>query len=252
MVALTLEGQFLAQLDFIDKVVASTCRQHGMFGDDAEDFKSSVHEKMIDDDYGVFRKFRGNSSLETYLTAVIQNRFRDYRIHKWGKWRPSAKAKRMGTAAIQLETLLYRDGRSVDEAIQITLDGGDGNPSRDDLVKMAAELPQRAPRRLEGDDKLAEVPGTAATNGLVLHQERGLTQTRMESGLEHAIAKLEDEDQVIMRMRYLDGLSVADVARGLGLDQKPLYARINSNLARLRGVLEREGVTAGDVRDLLE
>ena len=101
MVALTLQGRFLAQLDLIDNVVASTCRRHGMLGDDAEDFKSSVHEKKIDDDYGVFRKFRGNSSLETYLTAVINNRCRDYRIQKWGKWRPSAKAKRIGTAAMQ-------------------------------------------------------------------------------------------------------------------------------------------------------
>jgi RNA polymerase sigma factor for flagellar operon FliA len=41
------------------------------------------------------------------------------------------------------------------------------------------------------------------------------------------------------------------VARALRLEQKPLYRRIDQLRAKLRVDLERHGVTAEDVRELL-
>jgi len=42
-------------------------------------------------------KFEGRSSLRTFLTVVIQRLFLDHRISAWGKWRPSAEARRGGS-----------------------------------------------------------------------------------------------------------------------------------------------------------
>ena len=252
MVALTPKGQFLGQLDFIDRVVDATSRQHGLFGDDADDFKSAVHEKLIADDYAVFRKFRGNSALETYLTAVIKNRFRDHRIAKWGKWRPSAKARKMGPAAVQLESLLYRDGRSLEEACEILQDDGDGNPSRAELARLAAALPPRPARRFEEDDGVAHLPSADETNGLVLDGERAARWSDVEDVLQRAFATLPDEDRVVMRMRFLDGFSVAGIARALALDQRPLYDRIERITADLRQVMLGQGITESDVAELVE
>lgn len=46
----------------------------------AEDLESEVRLRLLEDDYAVLRKHRGDSSLVTCLTVVIANMFRDYRI----------------------------------------------------------------------------------------------------------------------------------------------------------------------------
>ena len=104
-----------------------------------------IHTKaiLIDDDYAVLRKFRGKSLLKTYLSTVIANLFRDHLIRKHGKWRPSAMARRRGREAAQLERLLFRDGLSVTEAVEILKRNAGVEQSREELTTLAAELPVR-------------------------------------------------------------------------------------------------------------
>ncbi len=47
---------------------------------------------------------------------------------------------------------------------------------------------------------------------------------------------------MIIRLRFYEGFSVADVARGLRLPQKPLYPRISRLLQTLSSALTREGI----------
>src|SRR5690349_21220014 len=110
------EDLFLAHLPHIDKVVNHLCRRYHFQTDEAQDFRSSVYERLVEDDYAVFRKFQGRSSLNTYLTIVISNMLKDYLNRLLGKWRPSAEAERMGPIAVLLEQLLVRDGHTFDEA----------------------------------------------------------------------------------------------------------------------------------------
>ena len=53
---------------------------------------------------------------------------------------------------------------------------------------------------------------------------------------------LSDLDRLILRLRFQDGLAVADIARALHLDQKPLYRRFEELLRRLRAALEAAGI----------
>jgi RNA polymerase sigma factor for flagellar operon FliA len=76
-------------------------------------------------------------------------------------------------------------------------------------------------------------------------------RTGMIAALFKVMEQLPPEERHILRMRFADGRSVADVARALRLEQKPLYRRIDQLRARLRVDLERFGVTAEDVRELL-
>src|SRR5215216_3011770 len=103
---------YIEHLGTIDRISESMCRRNGVRGADAEDFASDVKLKLLQDDYAVLRKYRGASSTTTFLTVVIANLFRDYRVKAWGRWRPSAEAKRRGETAVLLETAIYRDGRS--------------------------------------------------------------------------------------------------------------------------------------------
>jgi RNA polymerase sigma factor for flagellar operon FliA len=69
--------------------------------------------------------------------------------------------------------------------------------------------------------------------------------------LQRALQALPEEDQLILRMRYLSGASVADIARALHIEQKPLYRRIENNRARLRAILEESGISRELVSEFL-
>ena len=71
-----------------------------------------------------------------------------------------------------------------------------------------------------------------------------------EQALRRALQELPDEDRAIIRMLYYEGLSVADIARGLRVEQKRLYPRIKQLLASLRKTLKRQGISADFLEDL--
>ena len=71
-----------------------------------------------------------------------------------------------------------------------------------------------------------------------------------EQALRRALQELPDEDRVIIRMLYYEGLSVAEIARGLRVEQQRLYPRIKQLLASLRKTLERQGISADFLEDL--
>ena len=113
------EEFYRQHLTVIGQVALSVCRRNGVDDHDAEDFASDIRLKLCDDDYAVIRKFQGKSSFTTYLTVVINKAFLDYRRRIWGKWTPSSQAKRLGTVAILLEQLVYRDNCTFDAACRI-------------------------------------------------------------------------------------------------------------------------------------
>jgi RNA polymerase sigma factor (sigma-70 family) len=235
-------AQYLQHLEAINRIAESLCKRNGVFGADAEDFASEVRLRLLEDDYAVIRKHRGDSSMTTFLTVVISNLFRDYRIKMWGKWRPSAEARRLGETAMLLETAMYRDSRSFDEACTWLEQSGRVQSDRRELGKLAEKLPFRTPRRIEGEEQLSEVAASAETDGDLLEAERREQLVKLQGAVARAMATFDSEDQLIIRLRFYEGFSVADVARGLGIPQKPLYARINRLLQTLSAALTKDGV----------
>jgi RNA polymerase sigma factor (sigma-70 family) len=237
------EELFRQHLTAIDQIAQSVCRRNGVDGDDAEDFASDIRLKLCDDDYAVIRKFQGKSSFTTYLTVVINKSFLDYRRRMWGKWTPSSQAKRLGVLAITLETLVYRDGRSFEAACEILEQQHGRDVDRRQLRMILAQLPRRAPRRFEGDNGLETLPSSDGADARVLAREREEQLQAAEEVLRQGLRELPDEDRAIIRMLYYEGLSVADVARGLHLEQKRLYPHIKQLLASLRDKLKRHGIS---------
>src|SRR5215472_1056914 len=123
---------FLTNLPTIEALVQMVARQQRMSWAEAEEFASIVRLRLIENDYAILRKFRGGSTLRTYLTVVIARQALDYRDACWGRWRPSRTARRLGPAAVALERLVVRDGLSFEEAWR-TL-------PEEDLVKEAERL----------------------------------------------------------------------------------------------------------------
>ena len=248
-----LEALFLANLGAIERIIGTLAWRHGLTGDRAEDFASWAKLRLIENGYAVLRKFRGESAITTYLTVVIAMLVREYRVQHWGRWRPSAAARRRGELAVRLETLVYRDGLTLDEAAHLLRSPTGAPLTRRELAAMLRELPARGrPRPVEvGAEPLTGAPAPSQADDLVAGAEAVEQRDAADRALRTALGRLSPEEQVILRLHYWEGLSVADVARALGLEQKPLYRRIERALATLRRHLEKCGVTREAAQALL-
>ena len=239
------ERDFLEHLPVMDRIVASIARRHALSASDADDFASWAKTRIIDSGYAAFRKFGGRSSMATYLSAVFGHLFLDYRNSMWGRWRPCAAAVRLGPVGIRLDELLHRDGYTLREAREVLRSAG-ATESDIEIGRMAAQLPAR--------QSSTEVP-LDALDGTVHEAERTLVEVGSDEDgfrtLREALTTLPPEDQVIMRMRFWDDVSVADIARILRLEQKPLYRRIEAIETSLREMLTVRGVDKERARDLL-
>ncbi len=248
---LTPEQLFLAYLKDIQEAAARACRRHRLSPEAAEDFPSWAIEKIIDDDYGVIRKFQGKSTFRTYITMVVQRLMLDYKNHIWGKWRKSAEAERLGPVAERLEVLLVRDGVPFEEACGLLRTNEKVEMSWEALADLAGKLPFRnPPRRMEREEALLNRPGGE------LDPERRMLWREDQARWQEILAlfagilkTLPKEDQVIARMRGEQ--KVVDIARCLGLDQKSLYRRLEKIFATLRAELEKRGVTTEEIREIL-
>ncbi len=243
---------FLSQLDVIERVISFVSSRHHLPGSDADDFGSHVKLKLIEDDYAILKKFEGRSNLRTYLTVVIQRLFLDYRIKAWGKWRPSAEAKRLGEVAILLERLTQRDGYSFEEAFELMQTNHQVTMSRPDLEAIAARLPHRLRRRFESEDALTNLAADQPSlDEIAADRERAMSGARLESALNKAMAELEPQDRLILALRYRDGRTIAEIARALRLDQKALYRRADRCRGALSAALQASGIDKAQAMEIL-
>ncbi|HXI14566.1 MAG TPA: sigma-70 family RNA polymerase sigma factor [Thermoanaerobaculia bacterium] len=251
---MTPEQMFLANLPLIERMTADLCSKQRVGSSDAEDFASSVKVRLIEDDYLILRKFEGKASLSTYLHVVIRRLFLDHRTHLWGKFRPSAEAKRLGDEGLLLEELLERNGLSFEESsrkVRLTFP----DITDKELQTLYQKLPHRAPRpRAESDPEPAfrAAASTMRTDERVLALERGDKARNMSRAFVDSLSRLTKEEQLILRMRFGDGLKVATIAIALGLEPKRLYKTIQRLVTLLRESALKAGVSRSDISEIIE
>lgn len=243
---------FRENLALIDRVIAGVCRRAGLRDADAEDFASSARLALMENDYAVLRGYEGRAPLGAFLTVVVQRMMSREWMRVRGRWRPSAEAERSGPAAVMLEKLVVRDGRPVDEAVEIVR-ANDPTLDRNTVRRMAERLPQRAPRlRLVPllDDAQPFVAQDAADERANQSEARRLSE-RTAQVVRETLDALSLQDRMLIRFHFGAELSIADTARVLGVPQRPLYRRIESLLAQLRHSLEHEGLGAAVIEDVI-
>jgi RNA polymerase sigma factor for flagellar operon FliA len=250
----TPEILFVEHLDWIEKVAAMACHDRKLRGADVEDFTGWVKLKLMADDYAVIRNFGGRSALKTYLATIVVRQSHEYLRERWGRWRPSAVAGRLDPLAAELEVLVHRDGYTLAQASEKLRTAGRTTLSDVELARLFAQLPKRAPGRpvevsLEGAD--GEPEGPFGADERITAAEDAALRGTVTTALERAMQRLDAEDQMIVRMHVIDEMTLADVARALDLEQKPLYRRLGRLLERLRTYLEQDGIGKADVHGLL-
>jgi RNA polymerase sigma factor (sigma-70 family) len=247
------ERFFLDNLSLIDRATAFVCRKYGLAGADAEDFASVIRIKLIEDDYSVLRKFENKCALSTYLTIIIQRHYVDQKIHEWGKWRPSMRARQGGDAAILLERLISRDNMGLAEASAVVRQKYRELDSRA-IEALASSIVTRRAQRAAEVERTEEMPepvsGISAEDEL-LTSEREAAACRTSAILNRELDRLPSEDRLIMKLKYIDAMKVSTMARLLHADQKQLYRHIERLVATLREALLAAGVAMSDVGDML-
>ena len=235
----------LDSLPLLEEAVRFVARRHLLSADDTDELAAAARLKLIDNDYEVLRRFQGRSSIRTFLVKVVHHQFLDQRNARWGKWRPSARARRLGPLAIELDGLVTRDGLPVDQAVEWLLAKKVG-VTREELQNVAGQLPRRSRRRFMAEE-LVQTIGDQSEDDMICAIDRRSNARRIEQALQAGLNRLEPRDRQLLRMRYQGGLQVSRMARLLYQPQQALYRRFDTVFAVLRSEFERHGVKAGDV-----
>lgn len=241
-----------ANLDAVERAIAVVCAQASLRGADAEDFGSAAKLALLENDCAIIRKWERRSSFETYVTIVLRRLLVDQR-RAGGRWYASASVQRQGDVAVLLERLITRDRRAVDEALAIARQKHPDVPPAQ-LAAMVAALPERTPRpRLvaiaEGDEERFVAADAADERAEDLdRQRRSETVSRV---VQAAMQTMSAEDRVILRLRFKRQATIAEISRAMDIPQRPLYRRMEALLAALRHALERAGLDATAVTDLI-
>lgn len=227
------------QLPLIEALLRQLSRRKRLRADESEDFYSHAMLRLLVDDCRILRSFSGRSSLKTYLTVVLHRLFLDYRIKKWGKWRPSAAARRLGPVAVELDRLINRDMMSQLEAVEL-LCRRDGS-SRSDLEALAGRFPTRCRPRSAGEASLSQLAGPQSADRQALDIDRADLAEKIRIALNTAMSQLKPEDRIILTLRF-EGNTIVAIANRLGIGVRHLYTRIDRCLKMLRQSLEARGI----------
>lgn len=245
------KAAFLANLDLVDALSIAIARRNGCDGDEVDDFVAIVRSRLVDNDYAIWRKHRGKSSLRGFLSVVIANLFRDHRIAQWGKWRPSAHARRHGPSGVALDRLIRRDGASVDLAVKAVASRDDCPLTEKDLRQIAADLPPKKDRRTQRLEDAPRLATAYSADDRLESKEAARLRERVIGAVREVLDTLPEEDQTILRLLFWEDHSVAQVARTLRMEARPLYRKIKRRYGDLEDGLDERGVDASAVSALL-
>ncbi len=242
---------FTDNLELIEKLVRISGRRHHLSHIEQQDFAGYVNLELLKDDCATLRKFQGRSSWWTFLAAVIEKHALDFLIQRWGRWRPSAMAEKLGLAAVILDRLVNRDGHTVEEAMEIVRTNHAVGLTHRELRAMWDQLPAR-PRVVEvGEEAAAEVSSTETSEVRVQDAARKHEIERLESILREGFGALAAQDRVMLALRYDHGLSVAQIAKVLNSSVPTIHRRLDRSLKELRATLSRRGVDPRDISGLI-
>jgi hypothetical protein len=244
---------FLSYSPIIDSVIANLCRHHHLRASEAEDFSSFVRLALLQRDSEVLRQHTGGGTGVAFLRVVIGRLLYDFRCELWGRWRPSAAARRHGPVAMLLERLLVRDGLSLEEAVETASTNHGVRESREELRRLCLTLTPRPVRCRQVPETAArDVASCDPTPDLALSRREGTAaRDRILAALSAARESLPTQEQLILKMRVDDGLPVSRIAAALRLNQKRLYSMLDRLYNEIRERLRAEGISSEDVDECL-
>jgi RNA polymerase sigma factor (sigma-70 family) len=244
-----MDGQrlFLDNLSTIDRVVAAVARRHRLSTHEHDEFRSLVRLRLLEDDARVLRAFEQRSSLPTFLTIVISRIFLDFRNQEWGRWRPSAQARRLGPVAVLLDRLMTRDGHLIEEAIEILRTNHKIAMSDTEIRAIWDSLPRRHQTTLVNEEAARDVSAPDNAASTIEFPGDVETRERLVGALTRALAALSAEDRLIVQLQFRHGAGATEIARHFHMSKATLHRRVNRVLTELRSSLQSENIDAQEI-----
>jgi RNA polymerase sigma factor (sigma-70 family) len=230
-------------------IIRQVCARARCFGADADDFEQVVYLTFLE--RKILDKLGDASQPRAFLHVVVANLFRDFRIQRWGKWRPSAKASRLGDAAVTLERLVHQRKLSPGQAVEALATQQGATGSRAELEALVKQLPLRVGRHEVGEEGIDRLLEPASTDRFVVEQEKREQRRDFLAALEAALRELSPEDRSLLRLRFWEEVSVARLSVMTGTAQRSLYSHFDRLRAQLRRSLMAAGIVEADTQQLL-
>ena len=241
----------LDHLDLVDQIVRTIGRRRHLSAAEQDDFASFVSFRLVDDNYAILRKFQNRSTLWTYLATVIERLSLDFCAEKWGRWRPSAMADRLGHVAVLLERLVTRDSHTIEEAMEIVRTNHNVALTHAELRRLWDQLPVRVRTTEVGEEAAAAVSSADRSESFVDDADRRKRIERLQRALATAFAQIAMQDRVLIALRFDQDLSMVEIAKLTGSSVPTLHRRLDKSVKQLRLALTAAGFDPREVANLI-
>ncbi len=238
-------------LPLVDQIVRTTGRRRSLSPGELDDFASFARLRLIENNYAILRKFQSRSSLWTYLSAVIERLSLDYCAEKWGRWRPSAMAERLGPPAVLLERLVSRDGYTLEEALAIIRTNHSLGMTDAALLTIWDQLPPRTRTAEVGEEAAEAVPSPHASDQNVDEAELRTNIERLGRVLRSSLAQCSAQERLLLALRFDRELSMVQIAKLTGSSVPTLHRRLDKAVKLLRASLSRSGLDRRQIVELI-
>ncbi len=234
----------------VDAALRAVASRKGLNREESVELTSDVHLHLVERDYAVPRAWDGSAAIQTYLYSVITRKLVDFIRGRKGRRRPSRRAERLGEVAVLFEELFLRQGKSFDEACLILTVNHGFKVDRDELARLAVRLRMPVgPSRSEIDPENLD-SGRNPEDELDRARERSMRE-RVLCVLEQSGSGLNDQESLLIKLKFEENLPLSKVARMLGLSRAQAEHRLMSILNTLRQRILESGVSEEDLRDWL-
>jgi RNA polymerase sigma factor (sigma-70 family) len=236
-----------AALPLVLAAVRQTARRYLLSREDEDELRSYVFMKLLEDGCRRLKKFRGESSLHTYLVVIVKRLFLDLRIQQRGKWRPSAAARRGGDLVERVEELVSRDGYSPAQAYEYLTTNLSLQITAAAFDEIVASLPVRVHPSFDNDLGDAVPDERYRADAFVRTAEEQKQVARVDEVWDAFVTGLAGEDRLIWALHYDDELKSSRIAQVLGCPVEHVYSRVD----RIKELARRHLVAAGITPDVL-
>jgi RNA polymerase sigma factor (sigma-70 family) len=253
------ERIFAEQIELIRAIVKRICLRSAMQEPDIEDVISYTFERLIANDYRVFREYRGEKITRSYLELVITNICRDRFRKDSGRWRPSTTALELGELAIRVEELLYRYRYSFNEAVEIIQteykNRRQSNPARDDLEEIASilKVKTKTVTFVTEDQHLTKLASVGPEHIDTLRiKELIPLKAQLDKVIQQIKDTLDEEVRFIFNLYFEQGHKITTISRLTGKSRYQIKQILEDNLQRFKQSILDQGFTQNDINEILD
>ncbi len=252
-----MKQKVMAHWDLINRLAGKRFQSQ----ETAEDAALYVLDGLATDDWQRIRGFRGKSRFSTFLSSVVYRLLEDYSREKFGRVTPPKWVRELGGLWLLLFRLLCLERFSfADAVLKATLLRPDVDEKTIDnsAEHLLAEIPDcgKSIREEEYDDGSFVNRGSASS---AISEEReeqlivealarevfGERQSRREEEVLNKLfaqrLELKAEEQLLLRLRFREGLAVKDIGKMLGLNRFQVNGRLRRTHEKIRNYFKDAG-----------